>query len=300
MQVIQKKDAVILQDCPDFVPEHIFECGQCFRFYKQEDNSYAIVAKNKVINVSKNENDVILRNTNITDYETIWKNYFDLDTDYSKIKKALKPMDEHLNVACDFGSGMRILNQDFHENVISFIISARNSITSIKKCVLFLSEHLGEKLQSLDGVTYYAFPTLEALANADMEVLKASKAAFRAPYIKKVAQKMLDDNMTYDDFKNLNLDETAQLLQTLPGVGPKVADCIALFSLNKSDAFPVDVWVKRVMEEFYVKEQNYSLKNMRTYGINHFGALAGYAQQYLFYYARQNGLGKKKNLTKEL
>lgn len=296
MEIIEQSGKIILKDCKDFEPEHIFECGQCFRFDKKSDGSYTIVANGRAVNVSKKGEDVVIKNTGKKEYDSVWKDYFDMDTDYGQIKQELKKYDEHLSAACDFAPGIRILNQDFHEMVISFIISARNSIPSIKKCVLFLSEHLGEKIGELEGDTLYSFPTLESIANADMELLKQSKAAFRAPYIKGAAQKMLEQDMKASDFDSLSADETSAVLQTLPGVGPKVADCIALFSLKKHDAFPVDVWVKRVMEEFYTNTENehgMSLKKMRTYAMDYFKDMAGYAQQYLFYYARQNGIGKK-------
>lgn len=290
---IGTKGENIIISAKDFEPKHVFECGQCFRFDLEADGSYTIVAFDKVINVQKDGDKIILKNTNVDDFEKIWAKYFDMEKDYSSIKTALADIDEHLAKSTKFGYGIRILQQDFYEMVISFIISARNSIPMIKRSVQNLSQSLGEHIDTLNGKKYYSFPTMEALANADIEVIKEAKVAFRASYIQKSAQMIIENNIKKEDFSNLSLDETSTKLQELQGVGAKVADCIALFGLQKYDSFPVDVWVKRVVEEFYIKDSDLSLPKMRRYCIDKFGSMGGYAQQYLFYYARENGIGKK-------
>lgn len=293
MDIKEKKDRLILKDVKDFFPKHIFECGQCFRWDLEEDGSYTGVVYDKVINVSIDEEDIVLKNTNINDFENIWIKYFDLEKDYTKIKEQLSDMDDYLKEATKFGYGIRILKQPFHEMVISFIISARNAIPMIKRSVSKLSQDLGEHIDTYNSKKYYSFPSMKALCNADLEVIKNAKVAFRAPYIKKTATMIVEDNIKKEDFEKLTLEQTAQKLTQFAGVGAKVADCIALFGLEKYDAFPVDVWVKRVMEEFYLKDENLSLAKMRKYSIDKFQNLGGYAQQYLFYYAREKGIGKK-------
>lgn len=294
MDIIQKNGNIVLKNIKDFVPKHIFECGQCFRWDLEEDGSYTGVVYDKVINVSLEDEDVILKNTNVDDVENIWINYFDLDKDYGHIKKELSDIDDYLKESTKFGYGIRILKQPFYEMVISFIISARNAIPMIKRSVNKLSEDLGEHIDTYNGKKYYSFPTVKSLANANIETITASKVAFRAPYIQKTAKMIVNENIQEKDFEKLTLDETAEKLTKFAGVGAKVADCIALFGLSKYDAFPVDVWVKRVMEEFYLKDTNMSLPKMRKYSIEKFGSLGGYAQQYLFYYAREKGIGKNK------
>ena len=293
MNILQMNNNIVLKNQEDFEPKHIFECGQCFRWDKEKDGSYTIVAFDKVINVSKKDNDIVLKNTNLDDFEKIWIPYFDLDKDYTKIKKELSCIDEYLKKSTEFGYGIRILRQDFHEMVISFIISARNSIPMIKRSVEKLSVSLGEHIDTYNDKKYYSFPSMSALASADIEIIKDAKVAFRANYIKNTAQTILDKNINSKDFDNLDLEQTSIKLQQLKGIGAKVADCIALFGLAKYDAFPVDVWVKRVIEEFYLKDKDLSLPKLRKYCLEKFENMGGYAQQYLFYYARENSIGKK-------
>lgn len=298
MKIIQKNNEIVIENVNDFLPKHIFECGQCFRWNMEKDGSYTGVAFGKILNVSMEDNKVILKNTTVEDVENIWIPYFDLDTDYSKIKKQLCEFDDYFKEATKFGYGIRILDQDFHEIVISFIISARNAIPMIKRSVEILSKNLGEYIGNYNGKDYYSFPSIESLANCDLSVILDAKVAFRAKYIQDTAKMILENDIQKKDFVGLDLEQTSQKLQEFKGVGAKVADCIALFGLKKYDAFPVDVWVKRVMEEFYLKEQNLSLNKMRQFSLNKFGSLGGYAQQYLFYYAREMGIGKDKKIQK--
>ena len=258
MKVSQQGNTVILEDIKHFNPKHIFECGQCFRWIKQEDDSYTGVAMGKVINVKQDGNKIYLDNTTKEDFDNIWYDYFDLGRDYEEMVNTLKVMDEYLEKATEFGEGIRILKQDGWEMLISFIISANNRIPMIQRAINNLSKNYGTYIGEYKGQEYYAFPTSEQLSKASVEEIRACSTGFR------------------DKFN---------------GVGPKVADCIALFGMQKYDTFPVDVWVKRVMQEFYVDE-DLSLTKIRKFGIEKFGDLAGFAQQYLFYYAREFGIGR--------
>lgn len=285
--IVQEKDKIILKDIRNFEPKHIFECGQAFRWYIEEDKSYTTIAYGKVINVKKENNDVILSNTNIEDFNNIWYHYFDLGRDYDEIKKELSK-DNILAEAIEFGEGIRILNQEPFEMVISFITSANNQIPRIKRSIELMSKHYGEKITN----EYYSFPTAESLSNANPEDLKEiCKVGFRGERIVDTAKIIANGGIDLNSIFNLTRDEGKELLMTLPGVGPKVSDCILLFAFNKDDAFPVDVWVKRVMEHFYLKEET-NVKHIGVHGARIFGSLAGFAQQYLFYYARELGIGK--------
>jgi N-glycosylase/DNA lyase len=286
-----KKDKVIIKNIFDFHPKHIFECGQCFRWNIEEDGSYTIVAYGKVLNVKKLDNDIILSNTNLEDFTNIWINYFDLNKDYLLIKKELSK-DPILKEAIKFGQGIRILNQEPYETLISFIISANNQIPRIKKAVELIAVDLGEYAGSWNGRDYFAFPEPMKLASLDVEYIKDKyRVGFRADRIKESSRRIYHGEFNLDSINNLSREEGKALLTTLPGVGPKVSDCILLFAFDKEDAFPVDVWVKRVMEYFYLKEDT-SPKEIGLSGARIFGRLAGYAQQYLFYYARELGIGK--------
>lgn len=294
MDISKKGNDIIISGVCDFYPKHIFECGQCFRWEVEADGSYTAIAFDKVINVSLDQQgNIILKNTIIDDVQNIWIPYFDLDTNYTAIKEKLSNIDEYLSASTKFGYGIRILRQDFHEMIISFIISARNSIPMIKKSVESLSLSLGEHIDTFNGKKYYSFPTMQALRDANIQVIRDAKTAFRAPYIQKTATTIVEKNIKSTDFDSLTLDQCSEKLQELQGVGAKVADCIALFGLAKYEAFPVDVWVKRVIAQFYLQDEDMSLPKMRKFCIDKFGSIGGYAQQYLFYYARENGIGKK-------
>ena len=220
--------------------------------------------------------------------------------DHSEYKWVSK--DELLKQAIEFGYGIRLLNQDPFEMVISFIISARNSIPSIMKTIKKISEKFGDKIE-YKGEIYYAFPTPEQLKNETLEDIQETGASFRSKYIidtiyninmaleAKKSGNLTDELKMYDlDYiMSLPTDECHVALQAFKGVGAKVADCIMLFSMGKKSAFPVDVWIKRAMIHFYVAP-DVSLNKIRVFGREKFGELSGLAQQYLFYYARENNI----------
>lgn len=290
-EVLYENDKIILKDVKNFNIKQILECGQCFRWEKVNDNNYIGVAFGKVIEVLQEGNNVTIYNSNKNDFENIWFNYFDLDRDYDKIKEGLAN-DEILTKSVEYGYGIRLLNQDPFELLISFIISARNSIPSIMKTIKKISEKWGEAIQ-YKGKTYYTFPTPEQLKDATLDEIKDTGASFRSKYIldtiARVNEASENGNKDYDleYIKTLPADECHKALQNFMGVGAKVADCIMLFSMSKYSAFPVDVWVKRAMMHFYGAEDG-SLNKIRIFARNKFGELSGFAQQYLFYYAREN------------
>lgn len=291
MNVIQEGNKLILKDVENFDPKHIFECGQCFRWIKQEDNSYTGVAMGRVINVKKINNKIYLDNTTKEDFENIWYDYFDLGNDYKEIIDKLKVMDEYLEKATEFGEGIRILKQDSWEMLISFIISSNNRIPMIQRAINNLSKNFGTYIGEYNGQDYYAFPTPKQLNKASQEEIRACSTGFRDKYIKSTTQIVNNEAINVLDYRKLSTEDCLKELLKFNGVGPKVGDCIALFGMQKYDTFPVDVWVKRVMQEFYVAE-DLSLTKIRKFGIEKFGELSGFAQQYLFYYARELGIGR--------
>ena len=292
MNIIEKDNQIILEGISeDFEPKHVFECGQCFRWLREEDGSYTGVVQGKVINVKKENDLIIFDNTNKEDFENIWFDYFDLGRNYGEIKNQLKIMDEYLEKATEFGQGIRILQQDGWEMLISFIISANNRIPMIQRAINNLSERYGKFIGEYRGKKYYAFPTPEELSKVSVEDIRACQTGFRDKYIKSVVDYVNENNEDVLSYRKLDTSECIKELVKFNGVGPKVADCIALFGMQKYDTFPVDVWVKRVMEEFYV-EDNLSLPKIRKFALDKFGDLSGFAQQYLFYYARELGIGR--------
>lgn len=280
-------DGVIIKDVRNFNLNHIFDCGQCFRWNEQEDGSYIGVAFGKVIEVKKVENDVILYNTTEEEFEKIWVDYFDLYRDYDTVKEILS-QDEILKKSVEYGWGIRLLQQDPFEIIVSFITSANNRIPMIKRAINNICKKWGEEVKYKNN-KYYTFPDIETLKGCTIEELEECGTGFRAKYIKNTIDAILNGDANIEYIKELKDDECHTELQKFSGVGPKVADCIMLFSMNKYSAFPVDVWVKRAMQHFYLAP-DVSLKKIRDFGREKFKFLSGFAQQYLFYYARENNI----------
>ena len=287
MKVSVENNNLILSGVRDFNLEHIFECGQCFRWNKESDESYVGVAYNKPLRISQDKDVVTLYETSEEDFYNIWYHYFDFETDYSKIKSELSH-DKVLKTAISYGDGIRILNQDLWECVVSFIISASNNIPRIKKIIASLCELFGEKCEYMGNI-YYTFPTPEKVYSLTLEELSQIKAGFRHKYIMAAAECFCND-FSKNNFEALSYDESKKLLMSIKGIGNKVADCVLLFSLAKRNSFPVDVWIKRIMEYCYFdSEQPVSV--ISDFSKQKFCDLGGYAQQYLFYYAREQKIG---------
>lgn len=278
---------IIITGIDDFDLDHIFDSGQCFRWCKEGDGSYTGVAHKKIINVNYINHRIILSNTTLKDYREIWKNYFDLDRDYGKIKKELSEKDPILAQAISFGKGMRILNQDKWETTISFIISQNNNIPRIKKCIESICQSFGEYLGEYRGKDHYAFPDPEVIAGLSLSDLDICRLGYRAKYILETAKAIYKDRgAALNQLGEAEMGQAQAYLQSLCGVGPKVANCIMLFSMGKSESFPIDVWVKRVMNRVYSIDENDSAA-MLAYASEHFSRYGGIAQQYLFYYIRE-------------
>lgn len=286
-ELIEEEGKVILKGVTSFELPHIFDCGQCFRWHRQSNDNYIGVAFGKVIEVEKRDKDVILYNTNLEDFNSIWCDYFDLRRNYSDIKEELGK-DPLLKKAVDFGYGIRLLQQEPFEILISFITSANNRIPMIKRAIENISKTYGSQLE-YNGKIYYTFPTPKALEKATMEDIEALGVGFRAKYIVDGIKSVVEGTKSLEHIKSLNDDDCHEGLKGFNGVGPKVSDCIMLFSMQKYSAFPVDVWVKRAMQFFYLAP-DVSLPKIRTFGREKFGELSGFAQQYLFYYARENNI----------
>lgn len=285
MKVNEIQNGLLLEDVLHFDAKHIFECGQCFRFNREEDDSYTIVAYGRVLNVKSdyNKGTVVLRNTNLKDFEDIWYKYLDLGRDYGLIKDELSK-DETLRSATRYGRGIRVLNQEPWELLISFIISANNNIPRISKIINTLSQMFGEPIEYA-GKTYYSFPTVDKLGTAEQEQIDLCRAGFRCKYIYQTSIMIYRGDVDLEKTAQLDIESARKKLLLLSGVGPKVADCIMLFSMQKHDAYPLDVWVKRVTEYFYI-HQDVSMSRIQDFAREKFGSLAGFAQQYLFYFAR--------------
>lgn len=286
-----KEQTYILKDAKSFNPKHIFDCGQCFRWDENEDGSYTGIFKNNVLNVKKINNDIVF--TSICgdgDIQDVCQEYFDLSRDYEKIKKDLSKVDQYIKESISYGEGIRLLNQDLWETIISFIISANNNIPRIKGIINRLSKNYGDKI-IWKGNEFYTFPTPEQLSKAEVKDLRSLGLGFRDVRVYETTKKILNKDINLEKLHaEKDTLKVREELLTLPGVGPKVADCILLFStLKRFDVFPIDVWVRRVMNDLYIKnadETKVNKKEIENLAKSKYGNLEGIAQQYLFYWKR--------------
>ena len=270
----------------DFNLEHILECGQCFRWKKEEDSSYTGVLKSGVVNVKITApHQLTVKSELIGNDVTIIRQYFDIDRDYAKIKKMILKNDKNMQLAVRYGYGIRILKQDPWEMLISFIISAANNIPRISKTIENISKAYGKKVM-FEGRDYYLFPSPNELKKTTIEELRNLNLGFRDKYVYEAVQKVVSKEINLEKIKNMDYEDAKKELMKISGVGAKVADCILLFSMEKMEAFPIDTWIKKVMTQLYGTKS--SQKSIEKCAQTKFGAFAGIAQQYLFYYMREN------------
>ena len=259
---IDGKDILLKQS--DFSLDDTLDCGQAFRWEKISENAYQGAFLNKKLVISyENENDLFrLHDTSESDLLGVWKDYFDLDTDYGEIKRRFSE-DETLCKACAYAGGIRILKQDSWEALSSFIISQNNNIPRIKGIIGRLCEHYG------------GYPSAEDMKAETVDSLGYLRSGFRAKYLVDAISKVLSGEIDFSAVRSMPLDDARSALMKIKGVGPKVADCALLFGFYRLDAFPKDVWVKRVMAQWYPNGLPECTKG-----------LEGIAQQYLFHYIR--------------
>lgn len=254
-----------------------FECGQCFRWNCDDNGVYVGISAGKVCCVMERD---IICNDEDNEY---WSQYFSLSTDYDAICSRLNKIDDKISSCIEFGSGIRILKQDVWETIVSFIISANNNIPRIKKIIESMCKMFGDRIE-FDGKVYYSFPSAERLAEIDISELAPLKAGYRDKYIMDAAQKVASGEVDIANLDKLPDDELKKNLMKIKGVGGKVADCIMLFAFERFSVFPVDVWIKRIITEVYGVED----KLIQQYVREKYGDIAGFAQQYLYYYYRSN------------
>ena len=290
----QRLTKLVLEGVRDFSAAQIFESGQCFRFTREPDGSYTGVVRGCFANISYNNEEDSL--TIWSDYmpksDTLrlrfWRDYLDLDRDYKEIKRALSDRDPVMEKAVLAGGGLRILNQEPWETLISFIVSQNSNIPKIRGSIEALCRLFGEKIGRFENRDLFAFPKIRALAAARLEDLEACKLGYRAQYIAESSRQVDVDGGAFLDTAGAASEEKAEeYLLALSGVGPKVAHCVMLFSMKKTDIFPIDVWVARAMNRLYgIAEDDHEA--MRAYAKERFSPYGGIAQMYLFEYIRKN------------
>ena len=240
--------------------------------FAPDGGGYTGVAFGRVLHVTQDGGSIMLHGVDRAAYEAVWADYFDLARDYEALSDAFCG-DEALRTAYAFSRGIRILAQDPWETLCSFILSQNNNIPRIRKIIASLCERFGAPIA---GTPFYAFPTAERLAEAGMEGLAEIRCGFRAKYVADAAARVASGALDLEALRKQSYETAKAALMTVYGVGAKVADCVLLFSLGFYEAFPVDVWVKKVIAKYYGE----------GFDGRRFGAYAGVAQQYLFYYER--------------
>jgi N-glycosylase/DNA lyase len=269
-------------------------CGQVFRWQKVGDWWYGVVGE-KVVKVRQCGVELEFENVS----EDFVRHYFGLNDDLQKISRCIAK-DDYVKLALRRFEGLRIVRQVPWECLISFICATYKSIAAIELMLKKLSVKYGGK-QVFDGMDFYIFPTIEKLADASENGLQECGLGYRAKYVQATAKKIRDENINLEDLVALPYLEARKKLLEFSGVGLKVADCVLLFSLEKMEAFPVDVWVKRVVLNHYADQlpmemvqkmqshnslTNGDYQKISDFARTYFGAYAGYAQEYLFHYER--------------
>ncbi len=272
MKNISSENFIVIPDVRDLDLEQTLDCGQSFRWEKQNDGSFSGVAFGKYVNISLDGTDMIIKNA-APDDEKIWREYFDLELDYGKIRGDISKLHPVLEEAARYAPGIRILRQEPYEALCTFIISQNNNIKRIKGIVARLCESFGDEID--EGV--YTFPTAERLAELTPDDLAPLRAGFRNRYIIDSAKKVASGEVDLELCKTADYETARAELMKITGVGVKVADCTLLFGMHRVEAFPVDVWMKRAMEKLF--------PGMTA---NDFGEYAGIAQQYIFHYSRMH------------
>lgn len=257
----------------NFSIAQICESGQCFRMEEIQDGRYQVIAGDRYLELEQQENRVRFDCTEV-EYRDFWRHYFDIETDYGALMSQINPNDTYLTAAAQLAWGVRILNQDLWEMIVTFLISQQNNIVRIRRCIKNICETYGTAKAASNGVCYYAFPTAQALAGLEEDALMACNLGYRSKYVVRAAKAVSSGEVDLAWISSLNYQKARAELLKLFGVGEKVADCICLFALHHLDAFPVDTHIRQVMEQHYKR----GFPNRRYKGIR------GIMQQYIFYY----------------
>lgn len=269
MKIKSKNNNIILSDISCFNVGLSVDCGQAFRWTKKEDGSFHGVIFKRGVDIIQKENEIIFKNTDEKTFNEVFVPYFDLNRDYEKICSGFD--DKYLKEACKEYRGIRILRQEPWETLCSFIISQNNNIPRIKGIIERLCASFGDDLGNGD----FSFPSAEAVSKLSQEDLAPLRAGFRNKYILDAAAKCFSGEVSLEKIKTMPIEEARQELMKIKGVGPKVAECTLLYGFGRVEAFPIDVWVKRILSELYEDGLPKCTKGVE-----------GIAQQYLFHWRR--------------
>lgn len=250
----------------DFNIAQIADSGQCFRIFEQSPGVWEVIAFGKRLKIYLEDDNTHIFECEANEYNELWSNYFDMQRDYGKIKAKIRTFDDvYLTNAVNFGYGIRILNQDLWEVIVSFIISQQNNIPRIRGIIERLCKPYGTR-----------FPTPQELAALSENELTKIGLGYRARYVRNIAIAAIEGRLNLDKLQKMSYNDAVDYLKRFDGIGDKVANCIALFGLRKLEAFPIDVWIKRILQRQYGS----------IFDTTRFSEYAGLVQQYMFYYER--------------
>lgn len=274
MQIRKTAEGICLtgDDLPDL--EQTLECGQCFRWKKQENGGYTGIVKGYFCRISqeKNRKKLLFHDVDEADFDALWRGYFDLDFDYGAVLQHFSSLHPVLAEAAEFAGGFRILRQDPWETLVSFIFSQNNNIPRIRGIIDRLCACFGEKVPG-----GYAFPGPETLSLLTEEDLAPLRCGFRAAYLCSASRLVASGKVNLEELASLPAEQAREQLMLIRGVGPKVAECALLYGFHRLECFPMDVWMKRVMAKLFPGKDS-----------SFFGEYAGIAQQVLFHYGRMH------------
>ncbi len=272
----------------DFDLERIAGSGQCFRWEKQEGDAWRIPARGECLYISRLDGDRYELDCGEAAFDGFWRDYFDLGEDYRSIRRRIDPeRDPFLWEASEREKGIRILRQDPWEMLVTFIISQNRNIPGIRRSVELLAQTCGERRQDRRGKPYFAFPEAEAVAALSAGELEQCRLGYRCRYVQETARAAAEGRIDLQALCAADDRTALESLCSLTGVGIKVASCVALFGLHHTDSFPVDVWMRRVLEEHY--PGGYPYERYSPYN--------GVCQQYMFAFMRNSGRGKQTKKT---
>ena len=266
----------------DFDLEKIVDSGQCFRAKEIDSGAYRFITLNHVIDIKQVSDITYEISCGISEWELFWAKYFDLETDYAEIRKEImdfcanKPCKEYLSLAIDYGKGIRILRQDPFETLISFIISQRKSIPAIRTAIELICDTFGQIIKMPDDSEIKTFPLVDDLCKVSAFELSRFSLGYRSAYVHDALQKVKGLSVVLDDLYSNSDEDLINILKTIKGVGDKVAACVALYAYHRFACVPIDVWIKRAIQDDFHGENVFV----------EFGSLAGVLQQYIFYYKR--------------
>lgn len=271
----------------NFDISQICESGQCFRMMQRNGKVYSVIAAGRYLEVEQEGSECVF-SCEEEEFEDFWRDYFDLEKDYSSYISQIDPRDSYLKGAAQFGGGIRILRQELWEVIASFLISQQNNIVRIRRCISNICERYGEPKVNFRGEEYFSFPEPEALAHLPEDALKECNLGYRSKYVVRTAASIAKGETNLENICRMPYGQAKEELLKLFGVGEKVADCICLMGLHHTQAFPVDTHIRQALDKHY--KRGFPKRRYKGY--------EGILQQYIFYWELKNG-GRAADAAKQ-